>query len=145
MPQTGAASNVGSETEFLLRLKEAFPSAVVALSSFQTVPRSAKTKNSCSIVQKLPTPLTSLRNSRYSQMAESDLKSECEQVFKAGLKISQEEALYLEESTKLQSLSSVHRTGRITASLFWTVMHASVENPPASLVQEIMGEVLLSI
>ena len=59
----------------------------------------------------------------------------------AGMVITQEEATYLKELTKLQSQSTLwleHKIGRITASKFHAVKHTSLESPPTSLVKQIM-------
>ena len=96
-----------------------------------------------SVVLKLPAPLTSVQNSTYASMSEEELKREYQQVFNHALKITSEESDYLEESTRLQFQSPLwyeHRTGRITPSKFKRVNQASIVNPPASLVKELMQE-----
>ena len=62
-------------------------------------------------------------------MGEEELKAACEDVFTNKIVVTQEEANYLEESTRLQSQSLLwfkHRTGRITASKFLAVKRASL-------------------
>ena len=69
-------------------------------------------------------------------MSGEELEAACEDVFKQGIIVSQEEITYLEEATRLQSqshLSFEHRVGRITASRFHAVKFASLDPPPASL------------
>ena len=59
------------------------------------------------------------------------------------LKLTQEEADYLEQCTKLQSQSLVwfaHRKGRVTASNFHSVCHTSTTNPSESLIQRLLQE-----
>lgn len=94
------------------------------------------------IVRKLPNPLLHLKDVKYEKMTGSDLASACDKVFN-DLKITEDEAAYLEQSTKLQSqclLWHTHRTGRITASKFAAVSRANLSKPPMSLVKQIMNE-----
>ena len=55
--------------------------------------------------------------------------------------MTEDEAAYLAEATKLQSKSLIwfeHRRARITASKFHTVCHTSITTPSRSLVQQIL-------
>ena len=59
------------------------------------------------------------------------------------LKVTQEEADYLQQCTKLQTQSLLwfaHRRGRITASNFHSVCHTSTSNPSESLIQKLLQE-----
>lgn len=106
-------------------------------------PCSAAT-NTPRLVRKLPTPLTDLKEKKYQEMSDTELRSVCTKLFRDGLKITDDEAAYLEESTKLQSqclLWFKYRIGRITASKFAAVKRARSQTPPMSLVKQIMGEV----
>ena len=99
------------------------------------------------VVRKLPLLLTSLQKQIYLVMGEEELKAACEDVFTNKIVVTQEEANYLEESTRLQSQSLLwfkHRTGRITASKFLAVKRASLSPPPASLVKQIMERNMIS-
>ena len=124
---------------FLAGLKRVMPAAIV----FSSVAPLQQLATRSSVVRKLPAPLTSLQNPKYASMSEEELKRESQQVFNHALKITSEESVYLKESTRLQSQSPLwyeHRTGRITASKFKRVKQASIINPPASLVKELMQE-----
>lgn len=78
----------------------------------------------------------------YVKLEEEELNALCQEKFTEGvIKISNDEAAYLEESTKLQSQSLLwfeQRIGRITASKFFSVSHANLNPPPASLINQIM-------
>ena len=66
----------------------------------------------------------SLHHPRYARLNEDELKLECKWVFEQELVVTQAEADYLEQSTRLQSQSLTwfnHRRGRITASKFGLV------------------------
>ena len=94
-------------------------------------------------MRKLPVPLTSRQNVKYQKMENAALNAVCTDLFLQGLNISEAEAKYLEESTKLQSQCMLwfkYRTGRITASKFARVSRACIHNPPASLVMDLMKE-----
>ena len=70
-------------------------------------------------VRKLPSTLKSLHRLAYTKMTTDELEATCKEVFSAGIVVTQKEAVYLEESTKLKSQSTLwfdHRIGRITAS-----------------------------
>ena len=127
------------EDAFFAGLRKVMPSSTI-LSSVTVVEQSAPRS---SVVQKLPAPLKSLQKASYAAMSEVELEEVCHDVFSTQLKITSEESVYLEESTRLQSLSPLwhqHREGRITSSLFKRVKNASIVNPPMSLVKTVMGE-----
>ena len=97
------------------------------------------------VALKLPPTLASLYDPKYKNLSYIyiyiyiyiySLISRCESVFK-NLTVSIDEAKYLEESTRLQSQSTLwfnHRAGRVTASKFATVSKASLNPPPTSLI-----------
>ena len=73
-------------------------------------------------------------------MSHSEQNAACEDVFK-GIILSWEECAYLEECTRLQSQSGLwfeQRVGRITASKFSAVAHATLNPPPAYLIKQLM-------
>jgi hypothetical protein len=73
-------------------------------------------------------------------MSHSELNVACEDVFKS-LVLSSEECAYVEECTRLQSQSRLwfeQRVGRITASKFAAVAHASLDPPPTYLVKQLI-------
>ena len=136
----GTVTQPELEKQFLSNLKEAFPDAVI-FSSVLKRPPSTDFHSTTPIIQKLPPPLTSLHNVVCNKMTPEELFSECENVFSSRLVITKEEALYLEEATRLQSQSILwhkHRVGRITASKFFAVAHTSINSPSRSLIKGLM-------
>ena len=126
------------EEMFLRELQQISPSSVVfsslAPSSRPTLLSTAR------VIRKLPSPLTALCKKIYTNMSKSELNAACEDVFK-GIILSWEECAYLEECTRLQSQSRLwfeQRVGRITASKFLAVAHASLDPPPAYLIKQLM-------
>ena len=95
-------------------------------------------------IHKLPPPLTSLQRRKYKQLSKEAISTLCEEVFAKGvIAMSADEAMYLEECTRLQAqwlLWFEHRIGRITASKFLRVSQASLTSPPSSLVKLIMEQ-----
>lgn len=117
-----------------LQPNAAILTAVMPISSKET---DSRTPAVCS----LPPTIMSLYQPRYHQLNEEELKLECKQVFKEELVVTQVEADYLEQSTRLQSRSLTwfrHRRGRITASKFGAVVHTSLFSPAKSLVDSIL-------
>jgi hypothetical protein len=60
------------------------------------------------------------------------------------IKITKEEAANIEQLTRKQSLSMQwydHRSGRLTASNFYSACHTNVRNPSVSLIRKIMNYV----
>ena len=95
------------------------------------------------MVRKLPQPLTALADKKYKHTSDACIRLACEEVLTSGIKITDDEATYLEESTKLQAqclLWHKYRVGRITASNFAAVSKAKLSPPPMSLIKKIMGE-----
>ena len=94
-------------------------------------------------VKKLPGLIMNLYQPRYSTVSNDELEIECDRIFRESLKITQGEADYLEECTKLQMQSVLwfsHRKGRITASKFSAVCHTSILSPSQALVEGILKE-----
>ena len=63
--------------------------------------------------------------------------------FSNGMNVSNEQAVYLEESTHLQAQSVLwfkQRAGHITASMFRKVTRTSVDKPSRFLVKSLMQE-----
>ena len=78
---------------------------------------------------------------RNLKLTKQEQKVECERIVKGELKMTQEEADYLQQSTRLQAQSLLwfaHRKGRITASKFGAVCQTSVSSPSKSLVDSIL-------
>lgn len=127
------------EREFLCGLEQIQPSASVLLSYKPMVCASRPTQP---VIRNLPCLLTSLYNSEHEKLDENQLLSLSKEIFSKGvIEIRQDEAGYLEESTKLQAQSHLwfeHRIGRITSSKFFQVSRASLNPPPRSLVKDIM-------
>ena len=115
------------------------PSAIV-LSFVAPLPQSASKPPTKRVVRKLPQPLTSLKDHKFTKMTNNELMKASLDVFQ-GLTISSEEVEHLEESTRLQSCSPVwsqQRLGRITASNFRKVQQAKIEQPSISLMKTLL-------
>ena len=124
------------EEMFLRELQQISPSSAV----FSSLAPLSKTVPPTPVVRKLPSLLTALQKQVYTNMSPNELNAACEDVFKSII-LSQEECAYLEESTQLQSQSRLwfeQRVGRITASKFSVVAHASVDPPPTYLIKQLM-------
>ena len=117
-----------------LQPNAAILTAVMPISSMETDSHSPA-------VRALPPTIMSLYQPRYHQLNEEELDLECKRVFEQELVITQVEADYLEQSTRLQSRSLTwvkHRRGRITASKFGAVIHTRLFSPAKSLVDSIL-------
>ena len=92
--------------------------------------------------------MTSLYNSEHEKLDENQLLSLSKEIFSKGvIEIRQDEAGYLEESTKLQAQSHLwfeHRIGRITSKFFsskqsisrsTTTLSGQIHNGTASFTQ----------
>ena len=91
-------------------------------------------------VRPLPPTIPSLYQPVYKELTNDDLQAKCQEVFNE-LEMTEDEAAYLAEATKLQSKSLIwfeHRRAWITASKFHTVCHTSITTPSRSLVQQIL-------
>ena len=92
-------------------------------------------------VRPLPPTIHSLFQPEYKDLTKDDLQAKCQEIFATGLVITEDEAAYLAEATKLQAKSLLwfdHRRGRITASKFHPVCRTSITSPSQSLVQQIL-------
>lgn len=135
------AVSKAEEKEFFSQLKKILPSSTIltmvesrAQNRLTTVPR---------VIRKLPQPLTALADEKYKEMSDADIALACDNMFSKGINITDDEAAYLEESTKLQAqclLWHKYRIGRITASNFAAVSKARLSTPPMSLTKKLMGE-----
>ena len=128
-------------TAFYDKLKQVMPDSAI-LTTLEPIQRPTTQS-----IRKLPILLTSLYNPKYELMSKDELLSRCREVFQNDVKISEEEASYLEESTKMQHKSIIwkqHRIGRLTASNFGRVCRAKLRPPPFSLVKELMNTSNLS-
>lgn len=125
------------EEEFLQGLKQVEPSAAVLFTYKPIVSRPRQ-----SVIRHLPRPLTSLHKPEHEKLDESQLLMSSKETFLRGvMKIQQNEAVYLEECTRLQAKCHLwfeQRIGRITSSKFFQVSRASLDPPPSSVVKEIM-------
>ena len=121
-PPRPKAPKVEDKEQFLTSLRQIRPSAVV-FCSLEPLPHLQAPVNSRPAIRKLPLPLSSLYKQEYVRLEEEELNALCQEKFTEGvIKISNDEAAYLEESTKLQSQSLLwfeQRIGRITASKFF--------------------------
>ena len=93
-------------------------------------------------VRRLPTLFTTLQHPRYARISTDEFEAGCKDVF-TNLIVTKGKADYLEESTCLQSQSPLwyqHRAGCITASIVQKVKHASISNPPSSLIKTIIHQ-----
>ena len=88
----------------------------------------------------LPPQLFDLYDPAYKDISENELLDRVKDIFDQ-LKVTQEEADYLEESTRKQSNTQIwhdHRKGRITASYFHDVLGYTWKGYPKSIVKSIM-------
>ena len=78
---------------------------------FSSVTKAQQLAPRSPVIRKFPAPLTSLQKpAGYAAMSRTELEEVCHVVFCSQLTITSEESLYLEESTRLQSLSPLwHR------------------------------------
>ena len=91
-------------------------------------------------VRPLPPTIPSLYQPAYKELTNDNLQAKCQEVLNR-LEMTEDEAAYLADATKLQSKSLIwfeHRRARITASKFHTVCHTSITSPSRSLVQQIL-------
>ena len=105
--------------------------------------RSQNRESGVPLIKKLPQPLTALADKKYAGMSDANIALACEDIFSGGINITDDEAAYLEQSTKLQAqclLWHKYRIGRITASNFAAVSKARLSTPPMSLTKKLMGE-----
>ena len=100
------------------------------------------------VIRSLPRLLTSLHKSEYEKLDENQLQLLSKEVLsKEVTEIQQDEAVYLEESTRLQAQSHLwfeHRVSRITSSKFFQVSRASL-NPPTLVWKGVMYPVLYQL
>ncbi|XP_019861952.1 PREDICTED: uncharacterized protein LOC109590481 [Amphimedon queenslandica] len=123
------------EHRLFSELETHIPDAVV-LSSVIPVTVSKK-----QVIRKLPFLLTSLERRENLLLNKEELEKLCQTTFHK-LSITSEESQYLEEATRLQSLTSLwfeHRKGRITASKFHAVRVTSISSPSVSLLKSFIG------
>lgn len=88
--------------------------------------------------QRLPAGLRTLH-----QGVPSDLTARCDEVVRGGLRVTPDEARYVEETTRLQSNSLVwyeQRAGRITSSVVHQVLHTNHTHPSQSLIRRICSD-----
>lgn len=125
------------EAELFDSLKTVVPTAAV-LSSIFTISKASSTK----VVRRLPQLMKSLENREHLLLNSLEMSQLCKKTFEE-LKVNQEEANYLEESTRMQSQSLLwfeHRSGRITASKFYAVRHTSITSPSMSLLHSLLNK-----
>ena len=124
---------------FFTGLRKIKPDAVI-FTSLGPISNTDSCTTTCSSIRKLPPLLTSLKNRKYKSMSKEELNTACNEIF-GNLRVSKDEANYLEESTRLQAESLLwyeHRTGRITASVFGSVVRTSILSPSITLVNKIL-------
>ena len=102
------------------------PDAVV----LSAIEKSTQSQPRVRTVNKLPTLLSSLYHPKYSNMCKKKILCVCNEIMDGGIKVTKEEALYLEETTRLQSLSLVwaqHRVGRWSyhSLSFWCCLQST--------------------
>ena len=99
--------------EFFSNLTKLMPTSATLTAVAKQPP---KPTNSNVILKLPPTLKTYLHDPKYKDLSKSDFEKACESIFQK-LSITNSEATYLEESTRLQSQSKLwfdHRVGRIT-------------------------------
>lgn len=133
--QQTPALDADYERRLFSELETHIPDAVV-LSS--VIPVSVSKKR---VVQKLPFLLTSLEKRENLLLSKAELKKLCQTTFDK-LSVTNEESQYLEEATRLQSLTPIwfhHRKGRVTASKFRAFRVTSISSPSVSLLRSFIG------
>lgn len=124
------------KSKFFEGLRSVYPKSAVLLSKFLNT-------SSPPLVlprRKLPPTLMSLYRPKYKSLPKQKLYAECSTLFQE-LKISVDEACYLEKSTQLQSQCALwhdHRKGRVTASVFKNVCHTNIDKPAKSIITSIL-------
>ena len=81
------------------------------------------------VVCSLPRTISSYYHPKYQKYTHKQQSEECDRIFKYDLKITEEEAKYLAETSQLQSQSSVwweHKRGHLTSSKFLAICRTSV-------------------
>ena len=109
-------------------------------SSCSRSPDEASGSRAQSLEPNLPSMLTDLYDPKYTSLAGTELVSYISATFE-DLKVTQEEAMFLEGSTRTQSLSQTwhdYRKGHITSSRFHDVLHYSFKAYPLSIIRSIM-------
>lgn len=89
--------------------------------------------------QQLPQSLRQLYQASNACLSIEDFNNLCDTTV-SNLKVSKEQAMYVEEVTRTQSLSTTWhdmRLGRITASVAGEVLHHTKNKPPSSLIKKI--------
>ena len=135
-----SAVSKAEEKDFFDQLKKISPSSTI-LTMIEL--RSQNRESGVPLIKKLPQPLTALADKKYAGMSDANIALACEDIFSGGINITDDEAAYLEQSTKLQAqclLWHKYRIGRITASNFAAVSKARLSTPPMSLTKKLMGE-----
>ena len=137
------ATTKSEASQFFEGLESVYPESVVLTAYKIRESNNHESVDPRPLVRKLPPTLTSLYDIKYSTFDSAALAMKCESIFKSGIvMITNDEAAYLEECTRLQSESLLwhqHRVGRITASKFHQVSRASINPPPTSLVKALMN------
>ena len=124
-----------SQDVLLESLHKAYPSAAIftVVPGFSNAPCASN-----EVEQKIPELLTAFYDSRYSKMKEDELENVVKDI---QLKVTEEEALFLEKATRSQSRTCLwydHRIGRITASMFGRVYKCAETKYPTALVKSLM-------
>ena len=125
---------------FIKTLQHLEPKASILTATMLQLPTSKK----ANFPQNLPRTIFSYFDPKYRSLSESELKAECEKIFKE-MKVTKEEAEYVVASTTLQSKSLLwyeQRKGRITASHFGSVFNTRINPPSESLISTILQEEL---
>jgi len=87
----------------------------------------------------LPKPLTHLYDENALSLQFSDLLQKCEEIYD-GITVTVAQAKLVEEETRKQSSSKIwfdQRSGRVTASKLYSVLHTNQSKPSVSLIKSI--------
>ena len=129
------------QDSFLKVLESIFPSSAILTAVCKKKGANTEVVTAC-----LPPTISSLFDPKYSSLTPTELAVECHRVF-SSMKLNEEDAKYLADATKLQSLSLVwheHRKGRLTSSRFGSICHTNPDTPSRSLVASILAPQPLS-
>ena len=119
---------------FFEELKDIFPQSAILRLVEPCVPSQSSER-----VRHLSDPVTALFDVKNKQLSAFEMEKKCKTIFES-MKITGEEAEYLEQSTKLQAQSNLwfeHRKGRLTASKFARISRARIDSS-RSLLKSVM-------
>ncbi|XP_014674875.1 PREDICTED: uncharacterized protein LOC106814988 [Priapulus caudatus] len=107
-----------------------------ALSLFESTSAAFKSQRVLPPTPQLPATLRSNFNDNNKQLGSTELQQKCEDLAQS-LSVSRDEITHLEKHTRSQAKSLIwheHRSGRITASSAYTILHTDSDKPAPSVI-----------